>query len=67
VSAAPSCFNWLCTGQIGERSVDVPLAEDLAALEWRGVPRRAFEAFCDEVGGDGGLRVRPHRYAETER
>jgi 5'-3' exonuclease len=47
--------------------LDVPLAEDLAGLEWRGVPRRAFEAFCDEVGGDGGLRVRPHRYAESER
>jgi 5'-3' exonuclease len=45
-------------------ALDVPLAEDLAALEWRGVPRRAFEAFCDEVGGDGGLRARPHRYAE---
>jgi 5'-3' exonuclease len=48
-------------------ALDVPLAEDLSALEWRGVPRRAFEAFCDEVGGDGGLRVRPHRYADGER
>jgi len=42
---------------------DVPLVEDLAALEWRGVPRKEFDAFCDEVGGDGGLRVRPRRYA----
>ncbi len=45
-------------------ALDVPLKEDLAALEWRGVPRRAFEALCDEVGGDG-LRVRPHRYADA--
>jgi 5'-3' exonuclease len=45
--------------------LDVPLAEDLAALEWRGVPRHAFDAFCDEVGGEGGLRARPHKYAEA--
>jgi 5'-3' exonuclease len=46
-------------------ALDVPLAEDLAGLEWRGVPRQAFGAFCDEVGGEGGLRARPHKYAET--
>jgi 5'-3' exonuclease len=46
-------------------ALDVPLAEDLAGLEWRGVPRQAFDAFCDEVGGEGGLRARPHKYTET--
>jgi 5'-3' exonuclease len=44
---------------------DVPLAEDLAALEWKGVPRGAFEAFCEEVGADAGLRSRPHRFASA--
>lgn len=29
---------------------DVPLEEDLEALEWRGVPREKFEAFCEKVG-----------------
>jgi 5'-3' exonuclease len=43
---------------------DVPLAEDLAALQWQGVPRPAFEAFCSELGGEEGLRGRVHRYAE---
>jgi len=42
---------------------DVPLAEDLAALEWKGVPREAFAAFCEEVGADAGLRARPHKFA----
>jgi 5'-3' exonuclease len=42
---------------------DVPLAEDFAALEWKGVPREPFAAFCDEVGADPGLRARPHRWA----
>ena len=41
----------------------VPLAEDLAALAWRGVPRAEFAAFCDEVGADAGLRARPHKFA----
>jgi 5'-3' exonuclease len=41
---------------------DVPIAEDLAALEWKGVPRGTFEAFCETVGADAGLRARPHRF-----
>jgi 5'-3' exonuclease len=41
---------------------EVPIAEDLAALAWRGVPRAAFAAFCDEVGADGGVRARPHKF-----
>jgi 5'-3' exonuclease len=44
-------------------ATDVPLAEDLAALEWKGVRKGDFAAFCDEVGADGGLRSRPHRFA----
>jgi 5'-3' exonuclease len=35
---------------------------DLASLEWRGVPREAFLAFCDEMGFDR-IRVRVHRWA----
>jgi 5'-3' exonuclease len=31
---------------------DVPLAESLADLEWRGAPRAALEAFCAEVGAE---------------
>jgi 5'-3' exonuclease len=42
---------------------EVPLAEDLAALAWRGVPRAEFMAFCDEVGADAGFRARPHKFA----
>ena len=40
---------------------DVPLAEDLDALEWRGVPEREFAAFC-ERHGFSELRQRPHRW-----
>ena len=29
---------------------DVPLAESLDDLRWRGVPRRAFDRWCEEVG-----------------
>jgi 5'-3' exonuclease len=37
---------------------DVPLAEDLAALEWRGAPRGPLEALCREIGfEDLGARV----------
>ncbi len=41
--------------------VDVPLAERLEDLEWRGVPRKAFEAWCDQVETTG-LRSRPERW-----
>jgi 5'-3' exonuclease len=40
---------------------DVPLAEDLADLEWRGVPRSRFHSLCDRLGF-GGVRDRPHRW-----
>ncbi|MDA1348018.1 MAG: flap endonuclease [Chloroflexi bacterium] len=31
---------------------DVPLAEDLDDLFWRGVPQKRFEAFCSDLGLD---------------
>lgn len=40
---------------------DVPLAEDLSDLEWRGTPREEFLSICDELGVTG-LRDRPHRW-----
>jgi 5'-3' exonuclease len=40
---------------------DVPLAEGLEDLAWRGVPRDAFEAWCDRVGATH-LRSRPLRW-----
>jgi hypothetical protein len=42
---------------------DVPLTETLDDLAWRGVPRRQYEDLCDRWGF-GGLRNRPHRWAE---
>lgn len=43
--------------------LDVPIAEDLADLEWRGVPRRRFEEFCHGHGFDPeGFRI--GRWAE---
>jgi 5'-3' exonuclease len=33
--------------------VDVPLAETLEELEWRGAPRSRLEKFCAAIGGEG--------------
>lgn len=41
---------------------DVPLGESLADLEWRGVPRLAFQAWCDKAGARD-LGERPTRWA----
>jgi 5'-3' exonuclease len=41
---------------------DVPLAESFEELAWTGVPRAAFEAWCDRVGVRT-LRERPTRWA----
>lgn len=49
--------------QLTTLRTDVPLAEDLDDLEWRGVHREPFLALCDELGADG-LRGRPHRWAD---
>jgi 5'-3' exonuclease len=43
---------------------DVPIGEDLADLEWRGVPRSDYYDLCDELGF-AGLRGLPHRWAEA--
>ncbi len=42
---------------------DVPLAEELADLEWKGADRKAFTELCDELGFDR-LRDRPQKWAE---
>ncbi|MEA2002089.1 MAG: 5'-3' exonuclease H3TH domain-containing protein [Actinomycetota bacterium] len=47
---------------LAQLRVDVPLTEDLADLEWKGVPRDLFYEFCDEFGFDR-LRDRPSKWA----
>ncbi|MDP9494855.1 MAG: flap endonuclease [Actinomycetota bacterium] len=42
---------------------DVPIAETLEELEWRGVPREVFEAFCQREGLDADA-IRVHRWVE---
>ena len=42
---------------------DVPLAETLEDLRWRGVPREPWLALCDELGFERS-RERPHRWRE---
>ena len=41
---------------------DAPISRSLAELEWKGVPRGAFEDFCAEMNADR-LRSRPRRWA----
>ncbi len=41
---------------------DVPLTETLADLEWKGVPRAAFIAWCDAMGSES-TKTRPLRWA----
>lgn len=43
---------------------DVPIEEDLAALEFRGVPRAAFTSWCDEVAAGESLRGRVKRWRD---
>lgn len=40
---------------------DVPIAESLGDLEWRGVPRSQFTTLCDTLAV-GSLRTRPRRW-----
>ena len=42
---------------------DVPIAESLDDLEWRGASRTAYESFCAGLGLDG-LASRPHRWQD---
>jgi hypothetical protein len=43
---------------------DAAIDGELEDLEWRGVPRERFEAFCNELGF-GRLRERPHRWQDA--
>jgi 5'-3' exonuclease len=43
--------------------LDVPLEEELSELEWQGVPRDRFTAFCDEMGFDAES-IRVHFWAD---
>jgi 5'-3' exonuclease len=44
--------------------LDVPLAERLEDLEWKGVMRDDFLALCDELGFGEDTRTRPHRWRD---
>lgn len=41
---------------------DVPLKESLEELEWKGVPKERFLAWCEEVGLDSSLQSRPEKW-----
>jgi len=41
---------------------DAQISDDLASLEWDGVPREAFLALCDELGFER-IKERVHRWA----
>ncbi len=43
--------------------LDVPLPETLEDLEWQGVPKEKYQAFCHELGF-GGLADAPVRWAD---
>jgi 5'-3' exonuclease len=45
---------------------DVPLPESLDDLRWRGVPRAAYGAWCDELGLSDAMRSRPARYRDGD-
>lgn len=48
---------------LAQLRTDVPLPDSLADLEWRGVPRERFEAFCDELGFSR-IKERPERWID---
>jgi 5'-3' exonuclease len=41
---------------------DVPLAETLEDLRWRGAPRKAYETWCDALAVSETMRTRPPRF-----
>ncbi len=43
--------------------LDVPIEEELADLEWRGVPEDRFRSFCKEMGFDADA-INVHRWAD---
>jgi 5'-3' exonuclease len=48
---------------LAQLRTDVPLPDSLADLEWKGVPRSRYEAFCDELGFNR-LKERPNRWID---
>ena len=48
---------------LAQLRIDVPIPDSLSDLEWRGVPRGRYEAFCDELGF-GRLKERPTRWID---
>jgi 5'-3' exonuclease len=46
---------------LAQLRTDVPIPDSLADLEWKGVPRQRYEAFCEELGFNT-LRERPGRW-----
>ena len=49
--------------QLATLRADTPLPHTLEELEWRGVPRERYVAFCDELEL-GNLANAPHRWAD---
>lgn len=43
--------------------LDIPFSQELSDLEWRGVPKEQFLAFCDDRHFDAGA-IRVHRWAD---
>jgi 5'-3' exonuclease len=50
--------------QLATLRTDVPLAETLPTLEWRGADRPLFEALCERLG-DADLRTRCDRWRDA--
>jgi 5'-3' exonuclease len=48
---------------LAQLRTDVPIPDSLTDLEWKGVPRQRYEAFCEELGFNT-LRERPDRWVE---
>jgi 5'-3' exonuclease len=47
--------------QLATLRLDVPLAEDLPALQWQGAPQQPYQQLCEELGF-GRLRESPGRW-----
>jgi hypothetical protein len=48
---------------LAQLRTDVPIPDSLSELEWKGVPRSRYEAFCGELGF-GHLTERPTRWID---
>ncbi|NKB97193.1 MAG: flap endonuclease [Pseudomonadales bacterium] len=47
--------------QLATLRLDVPLAESIDELEWRGAPRQQFNAFAERLGG---ITMRPKKFID---